>query len=96
MVAWDFLCVRLLRAESVRRASLITSSPELVLARERAAGPFVALQNDGRDNTDEKHHKKKQGEDPGHLGRTRDHAAKLEEHGEATDHHKPRGIVKHV
>ena len=80
---------------SVRSASLTTNSPEMIVAWALPARSLVAIQNQGRDNADEKHHKKKKGKDSGHLGRTRNQAAELGEHGEAADYYKPCGVVKH-
>jgi hypothetical protein len=67
----------------------------MIVAWALPARSLVVIQNQGRDNADEKHHKKKKGKDSGHLGRTRNQATELEEDGDATDYYKPCGVVKH-
>jgi hypothetical protein len=81
--------------ELVRSAPLTTNPPEMIVARASPVRSLVAMQEHGRDNADEKHYKKKKGKDSGHLGRTGNQATEFEEHGDATDYYKPRGVVKH-
>ena len=67
----------------------------MIVARAWPARALVTTQNQGRDNADEYHHKKKKGEASDHLGRIRSQAAEFEEYGEATDYDKPCGGVQH-